>query len=371
MGANFLDHIKVVEDGRIPGMTSYPLDEVLLTILIGLLCRMEDFDEFAMFGEEQIDWLRRFLPFSNGVAPAQTLRRALRALDPKALQEAFSSWVASLQAKACGQNSGVVAIDGKTLRGSKRDKSGAGALHVVSAYAHEAGLVLAARAVESKGNEITAIPELLDMLALEGAVVTIDAMGTQKAIAAKIVEKGADYVLALKENQGALHADVETFFADPALAGACEAHHDVDAGHGRIEERSALATDAAWLAERHPQWKGLRSIAAITCLRTDKKTGAASRDTRFYIASLPPDPERLLAASRAHWSVENNLHWTLDVSFREDECRTRKDHSAINLAVLRHAALNILKRDTSKIPIKRKRLKAAINPDFRTALLKC
>lgn len=367
MSGNFLDHIKGVEDGRIAGMTTYPLDEVLLTVLVGLLCRMEDFDEISMFGEEQLDWLRRFLPFENGVAPAQTLRRALRALDPKALQAAFSSWVASLQAKV----SGVVAIDGKTLRGSKQDKSGAGALHVVSAYAHEAGLVLAALAVETKGNEITAIPELLDMLAIEGAVVTIDAMGTQKAIAAKIIEKGADYVLALKENQGTLYADVEEFFADPALASACQAHRDVGAGHGRIEERSAKAAKADWLAGRHPQWKELRSIAAITCLRTDKKTGAASKETRFYISSLPPDPERLLAASRAHWSIENNLHWTLDVAFSEDDCRTRKDYSALNLATIRHAALNILKREPTKIPIKRKRVKAAINPSFRTALLRC
>jgi hypothetical protein len=159
-----------------------------LTVLVGLLCRMEDFDEIAMFGEGQLSWLRRFLPFRDGVAPAQTLRRVLRALDPKALERAFSAWVASLQAKV----SGVVAIDGKTLRGTKQDKSGAGALHVVSAFAHEAGLVLAARAVEAKGNEITAIPELLDMLAIEGAIVTIDAIGTQKAIAAKVVEKQAD-----------------------------------------------------------------------------------------------------------------------------------------------------------------------------------
>ena len=289
----------------------------------------------------------------------------MRALDPNALQAAFSSWVASLQAKV----SGVVAIDGKTLRGSKQDKSGAGALHVVSAYAHEAGLVLAARAVQAKSNEITAIPELLDMLAIEGAIVSIDAMGTQKAIAAKIVEQEADYVLACKENQGGLLADVEEFFADPALRDGGQAHRSTDAGHGRIEQRTAWAADAAWLAERHPQWRGLRSILAVACLRTDKKTGATSRETRFYISSLPPDPERLLAAVRAHWSIENNLHWTLDVAFREDECRIRKDHSAVNLALLRHAALNILKRDPSKLPIKRKRLKAAINSNFRDALL--
>ena len=242
---------------------------------------------------------------------------------------------------------------------------------MVSAYAHEAGLVLSARAVEGKSNEITAIPELLDMLAIAGAVVTIDAMGTQKAIAAKIIEKEADYVLAVKENQGSLHADVEEFFADPVLAETCAPQESVDAGHGRIEQRTARAADASWLAERHPQWAGLRSFAEITRLQTDKKTGAVSKETRFYISSLPPDPEQLLAAARQHWSIENNLHWTLDVAFREDDCRTRKDHSAENLAIVRHAALNMLKREPTKLPIKRKRVKAAINPDFRSALLKC
>ena len=184
MSGSFLDYIKVVEDGRIAGMTTYPLDEVLLTILVGLLCRMEDFDEIAMFGEEQLDWLRRFLPFENGVAPAQTLRRALRALDPKALQGAFSSWVASLQAKVCDQSPGVVAIDGKTLRGSKRDKSGSGALHAVSAYAHEAGLLLAARAVIQRRGQVvlkmlanvqqTTIKPIIEAGVAKGALIHTD-----------------------------------------------------------------------------------------------------------------------------------------------------------------------------------------------------
>src|SRR5579883_1394724 len=185
MSGSFLDHVKAVEDHRVPGMTTYPLDEVLLTVLVGLLCRMEDFDEITMFGEEQLEWLRRFLPFGHGIAPAQTLPRVLRALDPKALAGTFSAWVASPRAPV----SGAVAIDGKTLRGTNLDQSVAGALHVVSPYAHEAGLVLAARAVETKGNEITAIPELLDFLAIDGAIVTIDAIGTQKTIAAKIRER--------------------------------------------------------------------------------------------------------------------------------------------------------------------------------------
>jgi predicted transposase YbfD/YdcC len=199
--------------------------------------------------------------------------------------------------------------------------------------------VLTARAVESKGNEITA--------------------------------KKADYLLALKENQGSLYADVAELSADPALASTCGECRRIEAGHGRIEERLARAADAAWLAEPHPRWTGLRSIAAISVTRTDKKTGAISTATRLYISSLPSDPALLLKACRSHWSIENNLHWRLDVTFREDECRIRKDYAAINLARMRHAALSILNRDPSKIPIKRKRLKAAINPQFRTALLAC
>jgi predicted transposase YbfD/YdcC len=240
---------------------------------------------------------------------------------------------------------------------------------MVSAYAHEAGLVLAARAVAGKSNEIAAISELLDMLEIEGAVGAIDAMGTQKAIAAKIIEKDADYVLALKKkNQGSLRADVEEFFADPALTTACAAQDALDAGHGHIEERLCRAADAAWLSERHPQWAALRSTVEITRLNIDTKTGSVSQETRFYISSLPPDPLPLLTAVRRHWSIENNLHWMLYVAFREDQCRTR--NSAENLAVMRHAALDMLKREPTKIPIERKRLKAAINPDFRTALLK-
>lgn len=176
MSKNFLDLIKDVEDHRIAGMTTYPLDEVLLTELVGLLCRGEDFDEIEIICAEHLSWLRRFLPFCKGVAPAQTLRRVLQALNPLALERAFSSWVASLQEKV----SGIVAIDGKTLRGSKHDKSGAGALHLVSAYAHASGFVLAHHAVAGKSNEITAIPELLEMLEIEGAIVTIDAIGAQK-----------------------------------------------------------------------------------------------------------------------------------------------------------------------------------------------
>jgi predicted transposase YbfD/YdcC len=192
-------------------------------------------------------------------------------------------------------------------------------------------------------------------------------MGTQKEIARRIVDKGADYVLALKGNQTSLHEDAALFFADSVLAASCARTQDTDAGHGRIEERSCRAAEAKWLAERHPDWKGLRSIAAVTARRIDKKTGGESLETRYYITSLDPDPKAILAATRAHWGVES-FHWTLDVTFDEDRCRTRKDASALNFAVIRHTGYNILSADNTRGSLPRKRLRACIDPTFRTNL---
>jgi predicted transposase YbfD/YdcC len=363
MVTDFLAHMRIVPDHRIPGMVTYPLDEIFLTTLVGVICGADDWDGVEEIAAGALDWLRGYLPFESGVATAQTLRKVFRLLDPKTLEQGFAAWAASVRPLARE----VIAVDGKTLRGS-RQSDGTGALHLVSAYATCAGLVLAQRAVDGKSNEITAIPELLEMLDIKGAIVSIDAMGTQKAIAARIVEKGADYVLALKGNQTSLHDDARLFFADPACAATCAKETDIDAGHGRIEERLCRAADAAWLAERHPEWKGLRSLAAITSRRVDKRTGAESVETRFYISSLEPDPEALSAAVRAHWAIENNLHWTMDVIFDEDRCRTRKDHSPVNLAVIRHAAFNILKADKTKGSMRRKRLRACVDPKFRATL---
>src|SRR5271166_4469462 len=233
MGLGFLDHMRVVPDHRIPGMVTYPLDEILLATLVGVVCGADDWEGIEEIAKGTLDWLRGFLPFANGIPTAQTFRKAFRLLDTQALARGFADWAAS----ARGVEGQVVAIDGKTLRGSKMSPDGKGALHLVSAYATEAGLVLAQRAVDGKSNEITAIPELLDMLALKGAIVSIDAMGTQKEIASRIIDKDADYVLALKGNQTSLHEDAALFFADPALVADCAASANTDAGHGRIEER--------------------------------------------------------------------------------------------------------------------------------------
>lgn len=366
MSKGFLDHMRVVPDHRVAGMVTYPLDEVLLAALAGVVCGADDWEGIELFATDGVDWLRRFLPYANGVPTAQTFRKVFRLLDADALEAGFSAWAASLRPTGARE---VIAVDGKTVRGSRTRADGSGALHLVSAWASEAGLVLGQRAVDGKSNEITAIPSLLDRLELDGAIVSIDAIGTQKAIAQRIVEGGGDYVLALKGNQPGLHADVTAFLADPGLDDPGARHAETDAGHGRVEERACRAWDAGWLAERHPEWKGLTSFAAVTARRIDKKTGAQSLETRLYLSSLPPDPKALLAAVRAHWSVENNLHWQLDVTFDEDRCRTRKDNSALGLAVIRHAALNILKRDKLALSLKRKRLKACLNAQYRSNLL--
>jgi predicted transposase YbfD/YdcC len=364
MVRGFLNYMGQVPDHRIPGMVTYPINEILLASLVGVVCGADDWDGIVEVAEASLEWLRGFLPFSEGVATAQTFRKVFRLIDRRTLSEAFAAWAGSARRRQ-GE---VIAVDGKTLRGSKSSADGKGALHLVSAYATEAGLVLAQRAVDGKSNEITAIPELLAMLNLDGAIVTIDAMGTQREIAAQIVDQGGDYLLAVKGNQPALQQDVETYFADPILTADLAPHVAVDAGHGRVEERACRAVNAAWLAERHPHWKNLMSIAAVQARRFDKKTGAETRETRFYISSREPDPKAFLAAARSHWGVENKVHWTLDVTFDEDRCRTRKDDGAANFALIRHAAINILKADPSKGSLRRKRIRACANPVFRSQL---
>jgi predicted transposase YbfD/YdcC len=367
MIASFIEHFSELEDPRFSGFVTYPLPEILVAALVGVVCGGEDWEEIVLFCEEKMDVLRRFLPYEDGVASAKTFWRVFDCLDSQTFADRFAAWVAALM----GPVKGVVAIDGKTMRGARQPGGSEKALHVLSAFAHEAGMVIGQRCVDGKSNEITAIPLLLETLALEGAVVTIDAIGTQKAVAQAILNKKADYLLALKGNQSFLHDDVKLFFADPDLAKNGDHSTTTDHGHGRIEERVCRVTDdVAWLKERHPDWPELRSIAAITSTRTDKKTGTTTVETRFYITSLPPVAASILTATRAHWSIENNLHWMLDVIMGEDVCQTRKKHAALNLASVRKLALGLLKRHPAKIPIKRKIKKASCNNDFLLSIFR-
>jgi predicted transposase YbfD/YdcC len=278
----------------------------------------------------------------------------------------YPKWVSSINKEV----KGVVAIDGKTIKGSKQNQDGEGALHIVSAFAYEIGIVLGQEKVADKSNEITAIPNLLERLAIEGAVVTIDAMGAQKDIVSRIIDKKADYLLGLKGNQKNLYEDVKLFFEEKSKMVVWDEAEEVDAGHGRVEIRSSIATsDIDWLKERHPDWKNLKSIVKIESGRYHKKTGKETRDVRYYISSLPAQALNLLKYSRAHWSIENSLHWSLDVIFREDSCRTRADYLGENMAIIRKTAFNLLKRDNIKLPLKRRRVKALIDPNYRSKLI--
>jgi predicted transposase YbfD/YdcC len=361
MSISFLDWCTGLEDYRVIGMVTYPLAEIVFAAFVGVICGGDDWEDIALIAAEKQDFLRGFLPYENGVASEQMMRRCFRQMEARGFQDGFTAWVAGLTQGL----SGVVAIDGKTLRRTKDVAKDKKPLHLLSAFAHETGLVLAQQAVAEKSNEITAIPDLLEKLCIQGCIVTIDAMGTQKTIAHKIRAAEADYLLALKGNQSTLADDVRRYFADEVLKSSCASITTTDFGHGRIEDRRCLATqDIAWLTALHPEWSDLRSIAAIIATRTDKVTGTSAVETRYYITSLPATPATILAAARSHWSIENNLHWVMDVAFHDDLSRARDKNIALNFAVLKHAAFNMLKRLQEKLSIKSKRRRASLNNDF-------
>ncbi len=359
---DFLSNFAALPDPRQALKVLYPLDEVLLLTLCAVLCGADGWVNVAFFGKTKLDFLRRFLPFANGTPSHDQLGLIFGALDAAAFQKCFIAWAQALS----GAIAGVVAVDGKTLRRSFDRAGGRGALHMISAWSSAQKLVLGARAVDEKSNEIIAIPELLDLLALKGAIVTIDAMGCQKRIAEKIIDKKADYVLGLKSNQGSLRDDVELLFGEQIANGfkdiSVSRAVETDAGHGRIETREVFATsDIGWLKERH-DFKGLTTIVIVLSTRETEK--GVARERRFYISSLPADAEKLMAAIRAHWSIENSLHWVLDVNFRDDDCRIRKKNAPANFTAIKRATVNALKKAPSKGSIKSKRLLAAWDEDF-------
>jgi len=369
----FLDHFKDLPDLRQRGKVVYPLDEVLLLCLLAVLGGAETFVDIARFGEKKLGLLRRFRPFRDGTPSHDHLGDIFATLDAEAFQRCFVAWVAALT----GTPKDVIAIDGKTLRRSYQKKGGKAPIHMVSAFAARQRLVLGQVKVAEKSNEIVAIPALLDMMAIEGAIVTIDAMGCQRDIAEKILDKKADYVLALKGNQGTLRQDIEVFASEQKANGFKDTkvsrHETVDGDHGRIETRTYTAIhDVAWLQERH-NWPGLRGVVMVESTReipgSSPGTDKIERETRFYITSLVLLAHALGPVIRSHWAVENSLHWVMDMIFRDDECRIRTNHAPANFTTLKHMAHNLIRKAPGKDSFRLKRKVAAWDDDFLASLI--
>lgn len=346
----------------------HKLIDIITIAICSVICGAEAWEHMEDFGQAKSDWLKRFLELPHGIPSHDTIARVFASIDPEEFQLSFLGWVKAISQLTRGQ---VVAIDGKTLCGSYDHGSGKAAIHMVSAWACANSLVLGQVKTDEKSNEITAIPELLNTLAIEGCIVTIDAMGCQKRIAKTITEKGADYVLALKGNQGDLHDDVAFFFKDALeskTAKELDFHETVDGGHGRVEVRRHFISKAVRQLPGSELWKNLASMAMV--VRERHIGDKISVETNYYISSLESNAERFAEIVRSHWAIENSLHWVLDISFREDDCRIRKDHAPENLAVLRHVALNLLKLETSlKKSIKGKRLRAGWDCDYLEKIL--
>ncbi len=363
----FLDYFKELPDPRQCGKVVYPLDELLLLCLLAVLGGAETFVDIARFGEKKLGFLRRFRPFRDGTPSHDHLGDIFATLDAAQFQRCFVAWVAALT----GAPADVIAIDGKTLRRSYQKKGAKAPIHMVSAFAARQRLVLGQVKVAEKSNEIIAIPALLAMMAIEGAIVTIDAMGCQRDIAQQILDQKADYVLALKGNQGTLREDVEVFAAEQKANGFKDTkvsrHQTVDGDHGRIETRTYTAIhDIAWLQERH-DWPGLQGVVMVESVREigDK----IERETRFYITSLAWLAIQLGPVIRSHWAVENSLHWVMDMIFRDDECRIRTGHAPANFTTLRHMALNLIRKAPGKDSLRLKRKVAAWDDDFLASLI--
>lgn len=318
----------------------YPLSEILFVVLCGSICGAESWRDFVLSGREKLDFMRKYYPFKNGIPSKNTFSRVLAALDTESFKQCFVEWVKSLQAIS----NDVIAIDGKTLCNSIDEACGKSAIHMVSAFATGARLILAQQKVDEKSSEITATPKLLDLLDLKGQIITIDAMVTQKTIAKQIHNKEGHYVLALKGNQGTLNEDVRLFlkaeFNKNASTAIVDSYEEADKGDGRIEVRKCIVSNQMdWLTQKE-QWTGLKTIAMIEEIQEIK--GKKSTEHRFFISNLPPDAKQIASAVRAHWLIENRLHWTLDVIFNEDNSRVRKDNAGENMAIVRHITLNTL-----------------------------
>lgn len=357
----FLSYFGKMKDLRADKAKKHILGDIMFITIAAILSGAETWNDIEDYGNAKLEWLKTQLSLPNGIPSHDTFNRVFSALDPVMFEQCFLKWVKSIQKSSDG---GIIAIDGKTMRGSKK-AGGKYAAHIVSAWCDKNDLILGQIKVDEKSNEITAIPQLINMLFVEGSVVTIDAMGCQKKIAKKIIKKNADYVLALKGNQKDLLDDVKDSFRSPTLSRISK---DLDFGHGRIEKRKCTIITDLELVVNSGKWEALKSIIKMERERTHKKDGKVEYETSYYISSLD-DPEQIATAIRKHWGIENKVHWILDVSFNEDYSRKRNNNAAENFSKLNRIALNILKTDDKKASMKRKRLTAGWNNDYMTKLL--
>jgi len=371
MGNELLEYFEELEDPREARGRRHLLGSIVAIAICAVICGAEEWSTMAEFGRAKERWLRKFVDLPFGIPSADTFQRVLAALDPQGFEHCFMAWIAALAGKSKGK---LIAIDGKTLRRSADRANGKAAIHMVSAWVSANGMCFGQLATAAKSNEITAIPKLLELLDLDDATVTIDAMGCQKEIARQIVAQGGDYVLAVKDNQPTLHEEVKLFLdeqiAAPGEAFTLHAHEETDGGHGRVEIRRTWVTPSVEWFEDRRHWAGLNSFAAVECERT--ANGETTTERRYFISSLDgSDAAAMARAVRNHWSVENNLHWMLDMAFNEDQSRIRKDHGAENVSRLRRIALTLLKQDTThKRGIRTKRLRAGWDEQYLCHVLR-
>ena len=360
---NPLKYFAELTDPRVERNREHLLEEILLIAIAAVLSGAESWNDIADYGLDKQDWLKTFLQLPGGIPSHDTFNRVFAALDPEEMERSFAAWVSSIAKLTAGE---VVAIDGKTLCGT-RETGKKQLVHLVSAWSSANNLVLGQRKVDEKSNEIKAIPKLLDALELAGTVVTIDAMGCQREIAQRIIDKKADYVLAVKDNQGLLAEQVRDSFLLLESAAVAE---EIDCGHGRVEQRKCSVIADLSMIEKAAEWASIQGLVRIESERFHKVSGKIECEIRYYITSLRPDAARLNSVIRQHWGIENKLHWVLDVGFSEDLDRKRTGHAAQNFSLLNRIALNLLKQETTfKRGIKGKRLKAAWNHPYLLKLL--
>jgi predicted transposase YbfD/YdcC len=365
-------HFAQVSDPRTGNAKLHALSDILIMALCAVICGADDWEAISRWGKTKRRWLKRFLDLPHGIPSPDTFRRVFERLNPEEFQKAFLEWVQSVNVLTQGQ---VIAIDGKTLRRSHDHALGKEAIHMVSAWATANHLVLGQVKMDEHSNEITAVPALLRLLEVSGYLVTVDAQNCQTEIAETIIAQGADYVLAVKENQKALYEELKDLFSESEKIQFLQVPHQhdrqVNKDHGRLEIRECWTlSDPDYLdyLRRQAEWKSLQTLI---CVRAERRIGRRrSVETRYYISSLANNAPKLLQCIRAHWGIENGLHWVLDIAFREDESRVRKDHGPENMAVLRHIALNLLKHErTAQVGIKNKRLQAAWDNDYLLKVL--